>query len=862
MSKRCVNASTSPLKARMWAKITYQQALVILIMFFITAGTLILFVLTQNLIAAILIPLFLIIFTIILLINNCWTLTFLLNFFKFIFASKSKKINDIKIHKGLVNLNNRKLIFFEINCSPLTGTEEQKLEKIETFADNLKFFKNFSIINTFLPFSGLEENKESVETRINNYLKSKANKNIDLDNDIVLQNLLVNKVLLNRYIEGEYKKNTYLLAFELDDESNVNNLISDIKSVNKSLAWMGFSISIIDDEIADFVKKEMFLCNKRINININDIKVEDEYYHFFKIDGLPNELEPAYLDFINDLGNGLNVDINFTINTYSIKNLKKEDKLWEKALKHAEQDIEYSKRKKDLTQAESDYEAAEEMIQNLVANKSITQKYEIIVCLKAKNKKSLSAAKRQVKQYLKRKELYTLEESWFVQYQLFLAFNRSIYEEKLKPRAFKILPNDIIAYSYPFVSGNNYLDSGFYLGELTNGNPVFLSLNLGRKENNSSLIIGATGSGKTTFMNFILKNNMSEQNVTTIVLDPKGEYASSSNIKKMNPKVIGMSDEQFLTLNPFDLSINENNPNKVEFILTYLKVWFGNDWNLAIENKLTKAIVNAINKKKYDIEGVYEETKAVIKKSTNNSSDEIILATLEKILPDGIFNYFSKPTKLNFSKKDKLIIFNLNELLQNFNEINKIKIWLLFRFLKSFIYTEENRDEANKNKIQLLIDEFPVLLNPQAPFIGQELVSMARLVRSYDASLVLIMQDVATLFNTIRNDAVSSTSLSSLTNNAEHIFLMAMNQEQLNLIKTIWGDSVTLTEDENLAITSRFSKGDILYLNKSNRYYFNSTDPLSNYSDFNVQDLHEDIELLLNNLLKNKEIVSKDEATN
>lgn len=861
MSKRCVNASTSPWKARLWSKITFQQAAVILVMFFITIAFLILFLLTQNLIAGILIPLFLIVLTIILLINNCWVLTFLINFFKYIFASKNKKINDIKIHKGLVNLNNRKLIFFEINCSPLTGTEEQKLEKIETFADYLKFFKNFSIINTFLPFSGLEENKESVELRIDNYLKTRPNKNVDLENDIVLQNLLVNKVLLNRYIDGEYKKNTYLLAFELDEESNVNNLISDIKTMNKSLAWMGFSVSIIDDEIADFIKKEMFLCNKRINININDIKVEDEYYHFFKIDCLPNELEPAYLDFINDLGNGLNVDINFIINTYSIKNLKKEDKLWEKALKHAEQDIEFAKKRKDLTQAESDYEAAEEMIQNLVANKSITQKYEIIICLKAKNKKSLTAAKRQVKQYLKRKELYSLEESWFVQYQLFLAFNRSIYQEKLKPRAFKILPNDIIAYSYPFVSGNNYLDSGFYLGELTNGNPVFLSLNLGKKENNSSLIIGATGSGKTTFMNFILKNNMSEQNVTTIVLDPKGEYASSSSIKKMNPKVIGMSDDQFLTLNPFDLSINDSDPNKVEFILTYLKVWFGNDWNLVIENKLTKAIVNAINKKKYNISGVYDEAKAIIKK-TSTSNDEIILATLEKILPNGIFNYFAKPTKLNFNKKDKLIIFNLNELLQNFNEINKIKIWLLFRFLKSFIYTDENRNEDNKNKIQLLIDEFPVLLNPQAPFIGQELVSMARLVRSYDTSLVLVMQDVATLFNTIRNDAMSATSLSSLTNNAEHIFLMAMNQEQLNLIKSIWGDSVTLTEDENLAITSRFTKGDILYLNKSNRYYFNSTDPLSNYSDFNVQELNEDIELLLKNILKKQEPITDEGVMN
>lgn len=852
MTKSCVNASTSFWKTRVWAKLTWQQAAVIFVMFWVLVGSLILFISTKNTITAILVGVFLIGITFLLVFNKCWALTFLNNLFKYLFSTKNKKIHDIKIHKGLVDLNNRKLVFFEIECSPLTGTEEQKLEKIEMFSDYLKYFKNYSIINTFLPFAGLNNNEEAVDKRIDNYLR-KIPKNTNLEDDVILQNLLLNKVLLNRYIEGEYKKNTYLLAFELGEENNINNLIADIKTINKNLEWMNFNISAIDDEIANFIKQEMFLCNKKINVHVDDIKVEDQYYHFFKVDCLPNELNPAYLNFINDLGNGLDVAVNFVVNTYALKNIKKEDKLWEHALNQAEQDIELANKRKELTQAETDYAATEEMIQNLVANKSFTQKYEIIICLKANNKKILNTAKRQVKQFLRRKELFTLEDSKFTQYKLFLAFNRSIYESKSKQTALKILPNDLIAFSYPFVDGNNYLDRGFYLGELNNGNPVFLSLNLGHKENNSSLIIGSTGSGKTTFMNFILKNNMSEQNVTTIVLDPKGEYAASSVVKKMNPKIISISDEKFLSLNPFELSKNDNDANKVAFILTYLKVWFGESWDLAIENKLTAAIVKAIEKKKYDIQGVYDEVKIILKKTKSNQ-EELVLNTLEKILPDGIYNYFAKPTKLAFDKSDKLVIFDMNELLQNFNEFNKIKIWLLFRFLKTFIYTDKNRSEENNTKIQILIDEFPVLLNPQAPFIATELASFYRTCRSFDASVAIIMQDVSTLFSNMKSDSFSASSLASLTNNAEHIFLMSMNQEQLNLIRNIWGDSVTLTSEENIAITSRFSKGDILYLNKSNRYYFNSTDPLSKHSDFNVDDLKEEIKELYTTLMNNNKL--------
>lgn len=847
--KRIVNASTSKLDIRVWKKITLKQVLVLIIFIILNILLTIGFSFLTNYVVGIIICLFLIGLTFGLVIKNCWFLTTLINMTKFIFSTKTKKFKELNFHKGLIILNNRKLLFFELECTPAPNDVDQANSKVEEFCEQIGIFNDFSIINTYLPFSGLNNNEEAVDKKIEEYLKLLP-KNHNYEDDVVLQNLLLNKVLLKQYVEGNIKKNTYLLAFEINPNANVEVILNNIKTANANLNKVGIGINIINENTANFIKNELFLVNKNIEISRKFIKVNNDYYHFFKVDELPNYVNLGYLNFLNDLGNLFGVDINFTINSYSLKNPKKEDDIWEKAVKNAELDIEQARKRKDLAKAEADLEAADEIIKHLLDTKANTQKYEIIISIKADSKKLLNSAILQVKRYIVKKERFILAPSNFIQEQYFKAFTRNLYDIKPNVRKMRVLPTDIITYSYPFLAGNNFLDKGLYLGELFNGNPAFLSLNLGQNENNSSLIIGKTGSGKTTFLNFILKNNVSEQNVTTIVLDPKGEYADSSEIRKMNPQIISLSNDKDLVLNPFELTKDLPLKDKVAEISTYIQSWFGDAWNLSIKNKIWSAIVLADKNKKYNIEGVYEELKKIAKKDNLIDENVLILKTLSNILPDGIFNYFTKPTKVNINEKNKLIIFNLDIVLQNFNELNKIKLWLMFKFLKLYIYKQSNRSETNNHKIQILIDELPILIDPNAPFIINEIINMIRLVRSYRTSMVLAMQDTATLQTQI-NSSSFGKSLSALANNTEHKFIMNMNQEQLNIMKSIWGDSVELSEEENLEITTKFSHGDILYINKLNRYYFNSTDPLSKFSKFNVDNLKKEINLLLSKLIKN-----------
>lgn len=849
--KKCLNISTNWWNGKIYKKITRKMVLILAIMLILTAALGALAGVTAPPWVAIIIIVVMLSLSFLFTVNNGLILDIFTNAIKYLFTAKTKTIKNIDVHNGIIKLNNRKLIFFEIECSPLTGTEQQIYDKIEDFCDEISSFVNWSIINTFLPYSGLNDNNLAVDKKIESYLKNHKNDK-DLENDPIFQNLLVNKILLKQYTEGKIQKNTYLLAFELKNDVSAESLINNIKQMNLRLKQGGFKIVPIDDEVFEFVKNELFFHNKKIHISHDHIKCNDNLYSFLKVNDLPNYLRPCFLDFLNDLGRNQNVDVNFVINTYNLKNLKKEDRVWDKAIKMVEAELEQASKRKEVVQAEANYIAVNELTENLIQQRQISQKYEIIICIKSNNKKQLVEARKYLKRHLLRKELFTYEDVHFRQYEFLNSFTRNIYLSNYRPKNIKVLPNNLIAWSYPFRLGNNYLDSGFYLGELFNGNPVFLSLNLGHKINNSSLIIGKTGSGKSTFMNYVLKNNMSEQNVTTIVLDPKGEYADSSTIQKMKPTIIGLSSDSDLVLNPFDLTKDDKDDEKHEFILKFLTIWFGDisqDILLDIQNKLSEAIMLSIKKNKYNIEFIYEQLVKIANKDKNDKNNKIMLDTLRQILPNGVYNYFTKPTKVNINDKNKLVIFNLDVILQNFDKVNQIKVWLLFKFLKSRIFNTQNKDENNKNKIQLLVDEFPLFLNSNAPFVAKELIRLVRVVRSYDASIFLAMQDVATLFSNIRNNTSEIGDLSSLANNAAHIFIMQLTQEQLNLVQTIWGDSVELTSDENIQITSKFGTGDILYMEKNNRYYFNSTDPLSKFSS-NHKIMEQEVKDLMKQYIK------------
>ncbi|MDE5617370.1 MAG: DUF87 domain-containing protein [Ureaplasma sp.] len=829
MEKKIINITNSIWSKRVYRKITIGQVISIGISCLLTLLIAILLAIYTNLIWTISISLFLVILNILFNVKQCFVLKIFWLSLKWLFSPKFKKTKNWQSIQGIIKTNKKQFIFFEINVPQQVGSQVDIERKILDSVTKLSKFTNWSIINTQLPFNELKNNKEFIDNKLNEYIEN----HVHLENDPIFKNIVTNKYLIDEFTNGDINKNTFLFCLELPIETKIESISQEIKYLNSQLAYQNFEIKLVDDEIMNSIKENLFLFNKKIINKRNSIIAADEfknkqYYHFFKIKSLPSIVDEGFLDFLNSI-NLRNAIINFSINTYEFGSIKKESKIWENAIKNVEYELDRAIKYKDKIQSEHNMDAILEINQELVQNQDTTQKYEIICSIIANNYKDLIRASHRVKEIIKKSNQFELEISYFNQFKYFYDFQRNILGSKLNKKVLNILPNNLILFSYPFMIGNNYLNKGWFTGQLINGNPIFLDLNAGQKQNNSSLIIGKTGSGKSTFINFLIKNNMSSQNIQTILFDPKGEYSLNPEIQAMNPKIISLNDDNELSLNPFELSIQDDQSSKIEFIVNYLKIWFTNTWNDELNNYVTKTLVKCIKQDKWNIDSFLENLTKLLPNSYCDR--KVVLDTIKNLTSKGIYSYFSNKTNIDI--QNNLVIFDLHDLLINFNNLNKIKLLLIFKYLKNFIYSQNNLKNTN-NKIQIIVDEFPALANPSAPFVVTEFVSLIRLIRSYDASLILTMQDVVRLTS---GDIASNESLKSVANNVEHKFLMSMNSEQLNIMKSIWGDSVELSQEEEYEITTKFSYGDILYINKSNRYYFNSTDPNLQWSLFDKEEI-------------------------
>lgn len=825
--KHCINISTSWFKREIFWRITIGQIIFIIACCVINLSISIILFKFINLIAGFIFLFLFLIFTIIFSIKKLVLFKIFINFIKYVFNFKKTEVKNIESSQSILKFKDSSFVFFEINCNPLYGTETQIHEYVNYVIKELSLFKNFSIINSILPYSNLHNNKNNIDKMIEKFIENNEFKN----SNPILRNLLANKYLIEQFLSGNIPKQTFIIVFELNKFESIKSLLNRIELLNKSLLNQKFEIQRLSNEGFEYFKNELFLLNKKIHIKKTYIESDNNYYHFAKIENLPLFLDVAFLNFLNEL-NDDEININFSINLYSLKKQKYEDKIWESAIRYSEYQLNKAKKNKEIVQAEDNFEAIQEIVADLTRNKSSTQKFEILIQIKTNNKKALFKAKRNIYQIIKRNYNFELENTSYNQFSIFNSFQRNIFRtNKFKQRkTMNVLPTDLILWSYPFLDGNMYNKDGLYFGTLFNGNPLFFNLNKGSKINNSSLIVGKTGSGKSTFINFIIKNNMSFQNIKTIVLDPKGEYVLNEEILKMNPQIINISNNDDLVLNPFEISLNERIEQKIDFIINFIKSFFENEWKLEYKNILINAITFAIKNNSYNMDYIYKYLKSneIAKRHT------LLIDTIFTLTSKGIYSYFTKSTNINISSN--LIIFNLNDVLTNYSALTKAKLLLLFKFLKNTIYNQQNMNFENNTKIQIIVDEFPALANPTAPFIVTEFVSMVRLVRSYDASVILAMQDMVRLES---QDIGSNESLKAIANSVSHKFIMKMNQEQLEIMKRIWGDSVELTSQEANELTTKFNYGDILYLNDQEKYYFNATDPLSKWSDFDLDEIED-----------------------
>ncbi|WP_407927447.1 VirB4 family type IV secretion/conjugal transfer ATPase [Helicobacter suis] len=220
-----------------------------------------------------------------------------------------------------------------------------------------------------------------------------------------------------------------------------------------------------------------------------------------------------------------------------------------------------------------------------------------------------------------------------------------------------------------------------------------------------TLIIGGTGAGKTTLMEFLITNCFKYHNLNILALDRLNGMRVMADFLDAE-----YNDGSNFYINPFSL---ENDSENKEF----LKSWLSYLVNISDDNKQDMADVLNIDK-------VIEDTFLYLKSTTTSfglleivksiqESDSNLRLRLQKYAKSELFNQIHDC--LSFSKK--LTIVNMDSVVQNDKNASLIALYLFHKMIYQakkqnqgfFMFIDEARSYVNNNimveKIKLVLTQ-------------------------------------------------------------------------------------------------------------------------------------------------------------
>ncbi|WP_281757423.1 VirB4 family type IV secretion/conjugal transfer ATPase [Helicobacter suis] len=208
-----------------------------------------------------------------------------------------------------------------------------------------------------------------------------------------------------------------------------------------------------------------------------------------------------------------------------------------------------------------------------------------------------------------------------------------------------------------------------------------------------TLIIGGTGAGKTTLMEFLITNCFKYHNLNILALDRLNGMRVMADFLDAE-----YNDGSNFYINPFSL---ENDSENKEF----LKSWLSYLVNISDDNKQDMADVLNIDK-------VIEDTFLYLKSTTTSfglleivksiqESDSNLRLRLQKYAKSELFNQIHDC--LSFSKK--LTIVNMDSVVQNDKNASLIALYLFHKMIYQakkqnqgfFMFIDEARSYVNNN---------------------------------------------------------------------------------------------------------------------------------------------------------------------
>lgn len=560
---------------------------------------------------------------------------------------------------------------------------------------------------------------------------------------------------------------------------------------------------------------------KGLQFNPSDIRISDKYATILTVISYPRTIDAGYLSDITNLS-GVKMVIKHIPVPFSML-----QKMLNKELAELRGRYQTERDNTILERIRQDIDSLETFIQQFTASQSRTFDFQMHLMIIADTKEELENKKLNLKTYLDSMEIRAVPlrfEQERVLKSILPVFNKQPIEDRIGT----IMPSPTLAAMYPFVF-DSLKDEGLstllgieFSGGVVLFNQFLYQIKKETNRNNANMIIlGASGSGKSTAAKLMLRSHI-RNGYQLVCVDPEGEltdmtYAYGGDVVDLgkggqygmiNPLEIVMdADEEEAsmqgagytiltkTLQTLKAFMKYYSPNIEEDVLTLfgeivLETYarFGIAYNTNFSNYTSKD---------YPImQDVYVTVTSKLTSMTEKTHERDVLERLElKLRPlvKELQYYFNGHTTIDTT--NGYLVFNIKEVMNS--DVN-IRNALLFNVLK---YAWSLCLNPNVNTV-LSVDEAHVLLGSQNELGAEFLAQVQRRARKYNTGTIIITQQPS--------DFVASNMImhgKAIFDNASYYLVMGLRKQAAEDLAML----IDLNENEVENI-KRYNQGEALFV--------------------------------------------------
>ena len=568
---------------------------------------------------------------------------------------------------------------------------------------------------------------------------------------------------------------------------------------------------------------------KGLEFKSNEFVISDKYATILTVISYPKFIYPGYLSNLTSMS-GIKIVIkHIPLPASSLS------KMLNKELADLKQRYQNERDRTVQERIRQDYDSLEQFIRELVASQARIYDFQMHIMITANDKEDLELKKLQVKNYLEAMELRAIPLR-FEQDKVLKSIIPIYDKQDIEDRIGTPIPSPTIAAMYPFIF-DSIKDPGLstLLGIDFSGGVILFNQFLYqiKKENNRNnanmIILGTSGSGKSTAAKIILRSHIRNDN-QIVVIDPEGELedmtitfggdfidlGKGGSYGMINPlEVVIDADEDEMAqglgytvltrtlqtikafLKYYDPSITEDVINMFSEIVQETYRRFG----ISFDSDFTKFTSNDYP----TFKDVYATIKGKLLAMPEKTQEKDILERLElKIRPivKELKYYFDGHTTI--SPKSNFIVFNIRELM---SADTNIKNALFFNVLK---YAWGLTLDSRVNTV-MMVDEAHVLLSGGNTLGADFLAQIQRRARKYNTGTIMITQQPTDF-----SAPEVITQGKAIFDNASYYLVMGLKKQAVDDLAKL----IDLNDSEKESI-KQYNQGEALFVCGSRRMRIN-----------------------------------------